>query len=139
MIVSMNTYFDVPGGLRTGTVGLTLAFVVYTAGAASSCPTVITTPGGSAFDMASLISDNGSPAAALAKLRSVLSKLDWGSRCSMLRNVAACEETVELAKRAVVALEACAGSTPPTTPPNTGADKPREQSGDRGQSARLGE
>jgi hypothetical protein len=126
MIVSMNTYFD---------VGLTLALVVSTAGAASSCPTVITTPGGSAFDMASLISDNGSPAGALAKLRSVLSKLGWGSRCSMLRNVAACDETVELAKRAVVALEACAGSTPP----NTGADKPREPSGDRGQSARLGE
>jgi hypothetical protein len=135
MIVSMTTYFDVPGGLRTGTVGLTLALFVSSAGAASNCPTVITTPAGSAFDMASLISDSGSPLAALAKLRSVLSKLGWGARCSMLRNVAACDETVELAKRAVVALEACAGPTPP----KTGADKPGEQSGDESQSARLGQ
>ncbi|WP_027798982.1 hypothetical protein [Paraburkholderia dilworthii] len=134
MIVSMHTYFDVPGAWRTGTVGLTLALFVSGVGAATSCPTVITTPAGSAFDMASLIADNGSPQAALAKLRSVLSKLGWGAHCTMLRNVAACDETVELAKRAVAALEACAAPTPP----KTGADKRDELTRDRDQSARLG-
>ena len=134
MIVSMHTNFDVPCAWRTGTVGLALALFMSGAGAVTSCPTVITTPAGSAFDMTSLIADNGSPQAALAKLRSILSKLGWGSRCTMLRNVAACDETVDLAKRAVVALEACA--TP--TPPKTGAIKRDEHPLDRDESARLG-
>ena len=133
MIVSTHTYFDVPGAWRTGTVGLALALFLSGASAATSCPTVITTPGGSAFDMGSLIADNGSPQAALAKLRSVLSKLGWGARCTMLRNVAACDETVELAKRAVLALEACAAPTPP----KTGAIGRDEQNLDRDQTARL--
>ncbi|CAB3696986.1 hypothetical protein LMG27174_03461 [Paraburkholderia rhynchosiae] len=111
MIVLLNTDFNVPSGLRAATVGFALTLCVSSVGAVPACPKVITTPAGSAFDMASLISDNGSPEAALNRLRSVLSKLAWGARCNMLRDVAACDETVELAKRAVVALEACAVPT----------------------------
>lgn len=133
MTVSPNTRFAVAAGLRTGTVGLALALLVSSADAGPSCPTVITSPAGSAFDMASLIADTGSPQAALTRLRAMLSKLGWGTRCTMLRDVNACNETVDLAKRAVVALEACA----PTAPPETGADRRVEKNRGRPQSAEL--
>ncbi|ALE54409.1 hypothetical protein C8K18_107165 [Paraburkholderia sp. GV068] len=133
MTVSMNACFEGPGSLRAGTIGLTLALFVSSADATSSCPTVITTPAGSAFDVASLISDNGSPQAALAKLRTMLSKLGGGARCKLLRDVVACNETVELAKRAAVALEACAGSAPP----GPSVDRRDQKRPDRRESAEL--
>jgi hypothetical protein len=107
MVESVSTNCDVFSGLRSAIIGCALTLAASGAGAAPGCPKVITTPSGSVFDIASLISDNGSPEAALSKLRSLLSKLDGGARCNMLRDVNACNETVELAKRAVVALEAC--------------------------------
>ncbi|WP_035475490.1 hypothetical protein [Burkholderia sp. WSM2230] len=126
MTVSMNTHSTVRAGLRPGTIGLALALFVWSADAVSSCPTVITTPAGSAFDLASLVADNGSPHAALAKLRAALSKLGWGTRCTMLRDVHACTETVDIAKRAVVALEACAAAAPPGPSVNRRDDKDRD-------------
>ncbi|HEX7935497.1 MAG TPA: hypothetical protein VF573_20815 [Paraburkholderia sp.] len=112
MNLSIKADFDVPNSLSVAIAGLALTLAVSSAGAASNCPNVITTPAGSAFDLASLISDNGSPEAALTRLRSSLTRLDDGARCKMLRDVHACDETVELAKRAVVALEACSARTP---------------------------
>ncbi|MBW0447693.1 hypothetical protein EN871_22900 [bacterium M00.F.Ca.ET.228.01.1.1] len=133
MTVSMNTHCAVRAGLRPGTVGLALALFMSSADAVSACPTVVTTPAGSAFDLASLVADNGSPQAALAKLRAALSKLGWGTRCSLLRDVQACNETVDVAKRAVVALEACAAASPR----GTNADRRSGKERDARQSAEL--
>jgi len=133
MTVSMNTHCAVRAGLRPGTVGLALALFVWSADAVSACPTVVTTPAGSAFDIASLVADNGSPQAALAKLRAALSKLGWGSRCSLLRDTQACNETVDIAKRAVVALEACAAASPR----GPSVERPNGKDGDARQSAEL--
>src|ERR1700682_5611912 len=66
--------------------------------AASACPDWVTTPAGSAFNIAALIADNGSPQAALEKVRDSLARVVKGGGCGTFVEPAACDEPVELAK-----------------------------------------
>ncbi|MDB5786403.1 hypothetical protein [Caballeronia mineralivorans] len=83
---------------------------------ASACPDWVTTPAGSAFNIAALIADNGSPQAALEKVRDSLSRVVKGGGCGTFVEPAACDETVELAKKAIKELERCAPASGPTNP-----------------------
>jgi hypothetical protein len=78
--------------------------------AESACPNWVETASGSAFNIAALIADAGSPNAALDRVRRALSKVDAGGGCAIFRDRPACDETVTLARKAIVALESC--STP---------------------------
>ncbi|WP_244817812.1 hypothetical protein [Caballeronia sp. Lep1P3] len=83
--------------------------------AQTTCPGYVETDAGSAFDVASIIKDSGSPQSALDRVRSAVSKIDAGGGCSMFANTRACEETVTLAKKAIVALQACSSAAKGTT------------------------
>src|ERR1700686_1801199 len=56
------------------------------------------THAGSAFNVAALIADNGSPQSALEKARDALARVVKGGGCRTFVEPAACDETVELAK-----------------------------------------
>jgi hypothetical protein len=78
--------------------------------AETQCPGYVETDAGSAFDIASIIRDTGSPESALAKIRGAVARVDAGGGCSIFRDRIACEETLTLAKKAIVALQACASA-----------------------------
>jgi hypothetical protein len=85
---------------RLPAVGLFSIFVAIGARAKSPCPNWVVTPGGSAFNVAALISDSGSPGAALAKARNTLARVNNGGGCeSIAADPAACGETIALAKK----------------------------------------
>jgi hypothetical protein len=86
-----------------------LIAMLYAAGihAASSCPDVVISPAGSTFNVAALVADNGSPEAALGKARMALAQVDSGAGCHRFKDVAACNETIALAKQVIATLEAC--------------------------------
>ena len=75
---------------------------------ADACPGYVETDAGSAFDVASIIRDAGSPQSALDKVRSAVAKVNAGGGCSIFRDRLACEETMTLANKAIVALQTCA-------------------------------
>ncbi|KDR29737.1 MULTISPECIES: hypothetical protein [Caballeronia] len=81
--------------------------------AQTQCPGYVETDAGSAFDIASMIRDAGSPQSALDKLRNAVAKVNAGGGCSIFRDRLACEETLTLANKAIVALQACASSRMP--------------------------
>lgn len=81
--------------------------------AQTHCPGYVETDAGSAFDIASIIKDTGSPQSALDKVRSAVAKVNAGGGCSIFRDRLACEETLALANKAIVALQACASSGMP--------------------------
>ncbi|SAL46462.1 hypothetical protein AWB74_02073 [Caballeronia arvi] len=78
--------------------------------AQTQCPGYVETDAGSAFDIASIIKDTGSPQSALDKVRSAVARVNAGGGCSIFRDRLACEETLTLANKAIVALKACASS-----------------------------
>jgi hypothetical protein len=93
---------------RKPAAGLFLVCVAIGAQAKSTCPNWVVTPAGSAFNVAALISDNGSPGAALAKARNAVERVNKGGGCeSIADDPAACHETIALAKKAIAALEEC--------------------------------
>jgi hypothetical protein len=96
--------------------GLLLTFVAVGALAKPACPDWVVTPAGSAFNLAALISDNGSPGAALEKVRNAIARVNNGGGCQSIADPAACEETIALANKAVAALEACGAPNAPSKP-----------------------
>jgi hypothetical protein len=89
--------------------------------AGSVCPNWVETPSGSAFNVAAVISDNGSPKAALAKIRVALLQMNAVGGCKAFGNSVACNETVALAQKAIAALEECT-SVPGSQGPPKEAD-----------------
>ena len=77
------------------------------ANATTQCLDYVETDAGSAFDIASIIRDSGSPQSALDKVRSDVAKVNAGGGCAIFRDRLACEETLTLATKAIAALEAC--------------------------------
>ncbi|MBN3756323.1 hypothetical protein G3N95_25510 [Paraburkholderia sp. Tr-20389] len=75
--------------------------------AESTCPDYVVLPSGSAFNIARLIADAGSPQAALDKARSAVEQVSSNGGCPRSVRRAVCEETMAVAKKAIVALEAC--------------------------------
>lgn len=76
--------------------------------AESVCPDYVVLPSGSAFNIARLIADTGSPEAALGKARAAVAQVNSSGGCGRLNRSAVCEETMAVARKAIVALEACA-------------------------------
>ncbi|ALP66163.1 hypothetical protein [Paraburkholderia caribensis] len=76
--------------------------------AESTCPDYVILPSGSVFNIARLIADTGSPEAALRKARGALNEIAANGGCPKSVRRAVCDETMAVAKKAVVALEACA-------------------------------
>ena len=75
--------------------------------AESTCPDYVVLPSGSAFNIARLIADAGSPQAALDKARSAVEQVSSNGGCPRSVRRAVCDETIAVAKKAIVALEAC--------------------------------
>jgi hypothetical protein len=73
----------------------------------SLCPNWVETSSGSSFNISAVIADNGSPQAALVKIRAALAKMDAVGGCKALGNSLACIETAALAVKAIAALEEC--------------------------------
>jgi hypothetical protein len=96
--------------------GLSLIFVAIGTHAKPACPDWVVTTAGSAFNVAALISDNGSPGAALEKARNALARVNNGGGCESIYDPAACEETIALAKKAIAALEECGTPNAPIKP-----------------------
>ncbi|RZF24022.1 hypothetical protein EVC45_41015 [Paraburkholderia sp. UYCP14C] len=75
------------------------------------CPTYVVLPSGTVFDVAKMIDDSGSAAAALSKVRIDLLQISRYGGCTSVVNTprhAECEEIVAAAEKAIVALESCA-------------------------------
>ncbi|SAL62864.1 hypothetical protein [Caballeronia humi] len=83
------------------------------ANAHAQCPDWVVTPAGSAFNVAALIADNGSPQTALEKVSGALARVVNGGGCRTIVEPAACDETIELAKKAIAALERCTPENDP--------------------------
>jgi hypothetical protein len=62
------------------------------------------------------LADNGSPQSALEKARDALARVVKGGGCRTVVEPAACDETVELAKKAIEVLERCAPAIDPANP-----------------------
>lgn len=90
-----------------------IGMICIAAHAQTRCPGYVETDAGSAFDIASIIRDTGSPQSALVKLRNAVAKVNAGGGCSIFRDRLACEETLTLANKAIVALQACSSSSMP--------------------------
>jgi hypothetical protein len=97
---------------RTLAVTTLVSSICAGAHAQAQCPRYVETDAGSAFDVASVIKDSGSPQSALAKLRNAVTKIDAGGGCSVFANTRACEETLTLARKAIVVLQACSSAAP---------------------------
>jgi hypothetical protein len=99
--------------VRTASAAAFAALVCIAAYGETPCPGYVETEAGSAFDLASVIRDSGSPQSALMRLRNAVSKVDAGGGCSIFRDTHACEETMTLAHKAIDALQACAPARAP--------------------------
>ncbi|ACC74295.1 hypothetical protein PPMP20_21435 [Paraburkholderia phymatum] len=75
--------------------------------AESACPDYVVLPSGSAFNIARLIADAGSPQAALDKARSAVEQVSSNGGCPRSVRRVVCEETLAVAKKAILALEGC--------------------------------
>ncbi|KMZ11713.1 hypothetical protein BHUM_04138c [Candidatus Burkholderia humilis] len=87
------------------------ALVCIAAYGETPCPGYVETDGGSAFDLAAIIKDTGSPQSALTKVRSAVSKIDAGGGCAAFFDTHACEETLTLTHKAIAALQACSSKS----------------------------
>jgi hypothetical protein len=105
----MKSRFEWLRGLRVSIVCSVAMTVMTTARAEPSCPGFVETHSGSVFNLAALIRDKGSPAAALDDVRLAMSHVNAGGGCSIFKEPMACTETLALAKIASAALEACTG------------------------------
>ncbi|WP_250528046.1 hypothetical protein [Caballeronia sp. GAWG2-1] len=90
-----------------------LALICVVAHAETQCPGYVETGAGSAFDLAGIIKDTGSPQLALDRVRKAVSKIDAGGGCSIFANTRACEETLNLAHKAIDALQTCSSTSAP--------------------------
>jgi hypothetical protein len=106
----MKTLVDWSRGLRRPIACSVAMLVIAGAHAESSCPALVETHSGSVFNLAALIHDRGSPAAALDDARLAVTRVNAGGGCRIFKEPAACDETVALAKIAIAALEACTGA-----------------------------
>jgi hypothetical protein len=61
--------------------------------AESVCPDYVSLPSGSAFNLARLIADTGSPEAALGKIRAALAQMAAAGGCPKAEEPNACQET----------------------------------------------
>ncbi len=84
---------------RWQAAGLSSIVVAGGAYAKTTCPDWVVTRAGSAFNVAALISDSGSPQSALEKARNALMRVINGGGCQSTADPAACDETVVLAKK----------------------------------------
>ncbi|AET94644.1 hypothetical protein BSFA1_65700 (plasmid) [Burkholderia sp. SFA1] len=85
-----------------------IGLICAAAHAQTQCPGYVETDAGSAFDIASIIRDTGSPQSALDKIRNAVARVNAGGGCSIFRDRLACEETLTLANKAIAALQVCA-------------------------------
>ncbi|WP_241023974.1 hypothetical protein [Burkholderia sp. Ac-20365] len=81
--------------------------------AESVCPAYVELPTGSAFNLARLIADTGSPELALRKIRAALAQVTAAGGCPKAEEPNACEETLAVARKAMAALQACTSHAPP--------------------------
>jgi hypothetical protein len=103
----MKTFLRLSRRRHWHVAALIATLITARAHAGSTCPNWVETPAGSAFNVAAVISDNGSPKAALAKIRVALSQMNAVGGCKAFGNSVACNETVALAHKAIAALEEC--------------------------------
>ncbi|HWT37760.1 MAG TPA: hypothetical protein VN289_15840 [Paraburkholderia sp.] len=94
--------------------------------AESTCPDYVVLPSGSAFNIARLIKDAGSPQAALDKARSAVAQVSSNGGCPRSVRRVVCEETMAVAKKAIVALEGC------VAPSGASGSSGSEEEADRG-------
>ncbi|WP_277189168.1 hypothetical protein [Caballeronia sp. BR00000012568055] len=86
------------------------AMLCVAAYAETPCPGYVETDGGSAFNLAAIVHDAGSPQLALRRVQNAVSKIDAGGGCSIFSDQHACEETLTLAHKAIVALQTCSAT-----------------------------
>jgi hypothetical protein len=80
----------------------------------AACPDYVTLPSGTAFNLAALIADTGSPDNALRKARSLVAHVNANGGCPQSAELAVCEEILAVTRKAIVALEACSSSGVPS-------------------------
>ena len=81
--------------------------------AESVCPAYVELPTGSAFNLARLIADTGSPELALRKIRAALAQVSAAGGCPKAEEPSACQETLAVARKAMAALQACTAKPSP--------------------------
>jgi hypothetical protein len=106
----MKTLVDWSRGLRLPIACAMAMLLMAGAHAESSCPALVETSSGSVFNLAALIHDKGSPAAALDDARLAVKRVNAGGGCGIFKDPAACDATIALAKKAIAALETCTGA-----------------------------
>ena len=90
MVMRMNTsplFLSFPARRTCAT--LFAALVCMTAYGETPCPGYVETDAGSAFDLASMIKDSGSPQSTLARVRGAVSKIDAGGGRAIFSDVRA--------------------------------------------------
>jgi hypothetical protein len=75
--------------------------------AVGACPNFVELSSGTVFSVADLISDTGSPEAALREVRAALAETNAAGGCRRARDHNACEETLAVTRKAISALEEC--------------------------------
>ncbi|BCF91008.1 hypothetical protein [Paraburkholderia largidicola] len=106
---SIGRVFALAHVVAPAAIALLLATPVH---AESTCPDFVILPSGSVFNIAKLIADTGSPEAALKKAKGALDEIAANGGCPKSVRRAVCDETTAVARKAVVALEACAAHGP---------------------------
>lgn len=91
-----------------------VALLLAATSAESACPDYVALPSGTVFNLAALIADAGSPDGALRQARSAVAKVSAYGGCLPSEELAACEETLAVARKAIVALETCVASDSPS-------------------------
>jgi hypothetical protein len=81
--------------------------------AESVCPAYVSLPTGSIFNLARLIADAGSPELALRKIRAALAQVTAAGGCPKAEEPNACQQTLAVARKAMVALQDCTSTAPP--------------------------
>jgi hypothetical protein len=90
--------------------GMFAALLMAGTSAESACPDYVSLPSGTVFNLAALIADAGSPEGALRKAQRALAQVGAYGGCPQSQELAVCEETLAVARKAIVALEACVSS-----------------------------
>ncbi|MEX3956366.1 MULTISPECIES: hypothetical protein [Trinickia] len=75
--------------------------------AVGACPKFVELSSGTIFSVADLISDTGSPEAALREVRAALAETNAAGGCRRANDRNACEETLAVTRKAISALEEC--------------------------------
>jgi hypothetical protein len=93
--------------------GLIAPLLLLSAYAQANCPAFVQLPSGTTFHLARLVSDRGSPEAALRAVREAIAVASADGGCPPYEEPAACTETLAVAKKAAAALEQCTAPVPP--------------------------